>query len=332
MIPDPHLTVTNQEIKPDTRAFLDSILLNLVRMLPVHGLNSKDCNFLGNNDIFVLRFDDEIATIFSRGTRAFKVTVVEEDRRKHEEAQEESIGNDQQESEEREDSVVAPIRRESFSPAERDYLSKVLGAIDPVALEFPYHYLSLQGEEMEEASRSVAELLIEPTKEDVDKKNRIVRVSPIFQGRDFYVDPELVFVLMDFGEPYTDIYRTLIKPTVEAEGFRCVRSDDIFRTSAVIEDIWENINKAALVIAEISNTNANVMYELGICHTIGKEVMMLTQNGRDVPFNFRHLRFYPYSNDIPGSEELKRNIRGILQQIRARFPLPAEATGVNEEP
>ncbi len=99
------------------------------------------------------------------------------------------------------------------------------------------------------------------------------------------------------------------------------RCDDIFRTSAMIEDIWENINKAALVIAEISNTNANVMYELGICHTIGKEVMMLTQDASNVPFNFRHLRFYPYSNDIPGSEELKRNIKSILQEIRSRLPV-----------
>ena len=157
------------------------------------------------------------------------------------------------------------------------------------------------------------------TKEDVDKKKRIVRVSPIFQGRDFLLDSNLVFTLMEFGNPYTEIYDTLIKPTVEEEGFRCVKSDDIYRTRAVIEDIWENINKAALVIAEISSNNPNVMYELGICHTVGKNVMMITQDPNEVPFNFRHLRFYPYSNDIPGSEDLKNNIRSVLRQIRAGY-------------
>jgi hypothetical protein len=330
MLPDQHLTAKNLEIKDDTRAFLDATLLNLVRLLHQQELNSKDCNFLGNNDIFLIRFQEVIATIFSRGTRAYRVTITEEDRREPEEAREETVADDQQNSQTPVAPIFAPRRNEDLSQKERNYLSTVLHAIDPVVVEFPYSYLSLQGEEMEEASMRVAELLIEPTKEDVDRKNRIVRVLPIFSGRDFLIDPELVFVLMDFAEPYTDIYRTLIKPTVEAEGFRCVRSDDIFRTSAVIEDIWENINKAALVIAEISNTNPNVMYELGICHTIGKEVMMLTQDGTSVPFNFRHLRFYQYSNNIPGSEDLKRNIQSILQEIRNRLPIPEEPSRKSE--
>jgi len=61
------------------------------------------------------------------------------------------------------------------------------------------------------------------------------------------LDPNLVFVLMEFGAPYTKIYNALIKPTVVEEGFQCIKSDDIYHTSAVIEDIWENINEAALV-------------------------------------------------------------------------------------
>ena len=88
---------------------------------------------------------------------------------------------------------------------------------------------------------------------------------------------------MEFGAPYTKIYNALIKPTVVEEGFQCIKSDDIYHTSAVIEDIWENINKAALVIAEISTNNPNVMYELGICHTVGKEVMMVAHNSGTVP-------------------------------------------------
>ena len=198
-----------------------------------------------------------------------------------------------------------------------DFLTKKLQCTSSVSIAFPIAYLSLKDDELKESHRKVSELLVQPTEEDIDRKRRIVRVNPIYQGRDFLIEPDLCFVLMEFQPPYTDIYDHLIKPTVEGEGVRCLKSDDIFSTSSVIEDIWANINKAALIIAEISSNNPNVMYELGICHTVGKNVMMITQYPDKIPFNFRHMRCYPYKNDIPGSDELKRNIKSVIKHIKA---------------
>jgi hypothetical protein len=198
-----------------------------------------------------------------------------------------------------------------------DLLKNDLQCISPVSIAFPIAYLSLKDDELKESHRKVAELLVQPTEEDIDRKRRIVRVNPIYRGRDFLIEPDLCFVLMEFQPPYTDIYDHLIKPTVEGEGFRCLKSDDIFTTTSVIEDIWANINKAALIIAEISSNNPNVMYELGICHTVGKNVMLITQYPDKIPFNFRHMRCYPYKNDIPGSDELKRNIKSVIQHMKA---------------
>ena len=45
--------------------------------------------------------------------------------------------------------------------------------------------------------------------------------------------------------------------------------------------------------------------------------MMLTQNLSNIPFNFRHMRVYGYTNDIKGSNILRDNIRSLLRQIRA---------------
>jgi hypothetical protein len=313
VIPD-HMTASGRQIKSDTRKFMNAVFINVFRLLKHHGISTKDCNFLGNNDILIFRSRAEdrnpaVSVLLSRHTGDYKPRV-------------EEIETEQPEDEEPEEKLEKPMYLDlltRFDPSVLQLIDEHFDMVDPVGITFPLTYLSLDGDELEEASTSVAELLIEPTKEDVDRKNRIVRVSPIFQGRDFILDQDLVFTLMEFRDPYNAIYNTLIKPTVEAEEFRCVRSDDIYRTSAVIEDIWENINKAASVIAEISTNNPNVMYELGICHTVGKNVMMITQDPNKVPFNFRHLRFYHYSDNIPGSEELKNNIRSVLQQIRARY-------------
>ncbi len=308
MIPDTHLTSEGFELKVDTKSFLNEVLINLLRMLPSKGVSSRDCNFLGTNDIVIVRLSDTLVVWFSRGIRDYRVSFTEI-----------STGEGTEDSEEENEAprmdLNAPQYYDGSGAVEE--IKQAYGLVDPVAIAFPLNYLTLQGEEKEKAAKAVAGLLVEPTLEDVDRKNRIVRVNPIFQSRDHLLDPNLVFVLMEFKEPYLGIYESLIKPVVEEEGFRPTKSDDIFSTTAVVEDIWENINRAALVIAEISTNNPNVMYELGICHTIGKNVMMITQDTGSIPFNFRHLRCYGYKNYIQGANELKDNLRSVLRQIRA---------------
>lgn len=186
-----------------------------------------------------------------------------------------------------------------------------------ISIIIPSSYIRPGTNEYDDQITKTANLLMEPIKKDLDRKKRIVRINPIFAGRDFLIEPNLCFVLLEYKPPFTDIYETLIRPTVESEGFRCLKANDIFSTTPVIEDIWANINKASLIIAEITSTNSNVLYELGICHTLGKEVMIITQRPEDVPFNFRHLRFYPYKNDIPGSDELKRNIKSVIGHLKS---------------
>ncbi len=307
MIPDNHLTVEGRELKSDTQAFLDEVLLNLLRILPSRGLRTRDCNFLGTNDIAVSRSSNITAVFFSRAIRDYTVGITE------------TTLDENTELDEGQVEVQTDLKSPEYVDEEEviDGMKKIFGLVDPVGIAFPSDYLTLEGEEKEEAAKVVAELLVEPTAEDVDRKNRIVRVNPIFQSRDHLLDPDLVFVLMEFREPFLGIYEGLIKPVVEEEGFRPTKSDDIFSTTAVVEDIWENLNRAALVIAEISTSNPNVMYELGICHTIGKNVMMITQDTTNIPFNFRHLRCYGYKDDIQGANELRENLRSVLRQIRA---------------
>jgi hypothetical protein len=308
MIPDNHLTVEGQELRDDTKEFLNDVLISLLRTLLGEGLSSKDCNFLGTNDIVIFRASEAMLVIFSRAIKDYAVRIVEVTGDGPTEA-DDDLGQTHDE-----DDLETPQYFESREAIDR--VKQGYGLVDPVAIIFPLNYLTLEGEEKEDAAKAVAKLLVEPTKVDVDRKNRIVRVNPIFQSRDHLLDPDLVFVLMEFKEPFLGIYEGLIKPVVEEEGFRPMKSDDIFSTTAVVEDIWENINRAALVIAEISTNNPNVMYELGICHTVGKNVMMITQDTSSIPFNFRHLRCYGYKDDIRGANELKDNLRSVLRQIR----------------
>lgn len=302
-----HFTSDTLNIREDTEQFIDAVLLSLFRMLPHHGISSRSCKFF-DSDFYVYRDPGEISVYFSREKRDHLKTILE-----HPEEDETEDEDDQQTSTPRPE-VTAPTTLDAVE--DLGELVNTHKMVDPVGVAFPSDYLSLKGNELEVKSASVAKLLLEPTIEDVERENRIVRINPIFRGRDHYVDPNLVFVLMPFHEPFLNIYETLIKPTVEAEGFKCLRSDDIFSTTSVIEDIWDNINKSALTIAEITDNNPNVMYELGICHTIGKNVMMITQKPGEIPFNFRHMRVFPYTNDIGGSADLASNILSVLRHTQ----------------
>ena len=96
------------------------------------------------------------------------------------------------------------------------------------------------------------------------------------------VDPHLCFVLMPFTEAFDRYYKTILKPTVESTGFRCVRADGIYG-QAIMTDIWDSIWQAAVVIADVTGKNPNVNYELGICHALGVPTVIITQSLKHVP-------------------------------------------------
>ncbi|MCH7560157.1 MAG: hypothetical protein IIC67_02105 [Thaumarchaeota archaeon] len=120
---------------------------------------------------------------------------------------------------------------------------------------------------------------------------------------------------MPFHEPFDTIYNEHIKSTIEKK-FRVKRADTIFKSSEIIEDIWEYINKAKFIIADVTEKNPNVFYELGIAHTVGKEVFIITQNDEDVPFDVKHRRFFKYSNDEEGLKKLQKDLENAMQELQ----------------
>lgn len=131
-----------------------------------------------------------------------------------------------------------------------------------------------------------------------------ITVNPIFgepnQNTQFQSD---VFMIMPFREELDSIYKNMIIPTVNDMNLTIKRGDDFNSVSGqIISEVWAAINACRLVIVETTQENANVYYELGIAHTLGKPAILLTQGKEieDFPFDIRHLRFIVYENTIAG--------------------------------
>lgn len=144
-----------------------------------------------------------------------------------------------------------------------------------------------------------------------------VRINPIFKGRGFYLEEKSCFVLMPFNNQNNlqEIYQDSVKKVIESLGFSCKRADDIYETKPIIETIWEQINKSKFVIADLTNKNANVFYELGIAHTVGKEVILLSQNIDDVPFDLRHLKIILYETTPRGVANLEKQLESMVHSV-----------------
>lgn len=145
------------------------------------------------------------------------------------------------------------------------------------------------------------------------------------------------FVMMPFGEWFDRYYQEIYVPAIKEAGFEPVRADELFTTGSVVEQIWEQIEKSKLLLADLSGKNPNVFYELGLSHAARKPVVFTAAEVEDVPFDLRHLRVIIYDVREPEwSIRLRKSVtdylRNATKEPEKSIPHPframAEQTGI----
>lgn len=137
----------------------------------------------------------------------------------------------------------------------------------------------------------------------------------VFQLAEFErIERSLASVMMPFDPRLDRVYETLSQ-TAQAAGLRCRRADDIWENPAIIQDVVSLIDRSRVVICDCTGRNPNVFYEIGIAHTLGREVILITQSESDIPFDLRHLRHVRYLNNGEGLSSLRSQLEPRLAQI-----------------
>ena len=125
-----------------------------------------------------------------------------------------------------------------------------------------------------------------------------------------------IFMLMPFHDSFRPVYDEHVKPIVQNLNLTLNRGDDFFSKHSILTDIWSAIYHSRLVIADCTGKNANVFYELGIAHTVGKPVIMITQNSADIPFDVQDKRYIEYK--FPeGMERFEIRLKDAILKILA---------------
>lgn len=144
----------------------------------------------------------------------------------------------------------------------------------------------------------------------------LVTPIDIFPVQRVQRDDRLCFIMMPFDPSFQDVYDYGIKPAIEDVNLTWQRADDIHEPGSILRQIWASLLKARFVIADLSRTNGNVLYELGLAHVLGHSAILLAQDINDVPFDLRHQRIVVYPGTSRGIEEqLRPELRSHLQSL-----------------
>jgi hypothetical protein len=117
----------------------------------------------------------------------------------------------------------------------------------------------------------------------------------------------LCFVISPIGAEGSDVRNTADKVlkhviTKALSGrYKIQRADEIAMPGLITTQVVQRLMDAPLVIADLSDRNANVYYELAIRHAHAKPVIHIIADGQDAPFDVKDLRLISYDLKEPDS-------------------------------
>jgi len=118
-----------------------------------------------------------------------------------------------------------------------------------------------------------------------------------------------IFILMPFDKKFLDIYVYGIKGAAEDAGAYAERIDMMIFNEGILDRLFNQINKADVIVADMTGRNPNVFYEVGYAHALGKIVILLTQNAEDIPFDLKYRQHIVYGGEI---QTLRKELTGRL--------------------
>jgi hypothetical protein len=126
------------------------------------------------------------------------------------------------------------------------------------------------------------------------------------------------FIVMPFSptqscENWDIVYEHVFKSSFESAGWSCQRAE--VETGNLIVGIIENLRTASVVLADITDRNANVFYELGVRHALSTRTILVSQNADHIPSDLKGYWHIIYGLDLPKVANFKNALKRILAKI-----------------
>lgn len=112
---------------------------------------------------------------------------------------------------------------------------------------------------------------------------------------------------------WTEIFEEVFKPALVENGYTCERSQP--ETGSLIRSILKKIQDSFIVIADITDRNANVFYELGVRHSLSKRTIIVAQEAKHIPSDLQGYWSIIYNTSPKGVSNFKKDIKRVIENI-----------------
>jgi hypothetical protein len=184
------------------------------------------------------------------------------------------------------------------------------GFDDPFVIEMPIGILS-------ENVTKRRDVLIDSASHHLEAEfNRFVGLLSLFRTRPIFgpapagTERQTALLLVPSDQIPNKIYDALLK-ALHSSGIIAETAKDIRNGRSAVKDLWNSINQARVIIADLTGPDPSVMYGLGIAHTIGKETILIIPQGSD------------YLTDVPNTQQIE-----YIQNDGERIELEIELTEI----
>lgn len=120
------------------------------------------------------------------------------------------------------------------------------------------------------------------------------------------------FVVMPFSKELNDVYVLGIREVAEKLGIVVLRADGIEHNQNIPQTIKKSIAKCNVVIAETSQPNLNVFYEVGLAHGLDKQTILICRDAKSIPFDLSVVNHLIYSNIVDLRDKLESRLIATL--------------------
>lgn len=153
-----------------------------------------------------------------------------------------------------------------------------------------------------------------------DKKNTEIKNTSKTDGEE-----KTCFIITPIGGETEPIRRHIdgiidatICPALKSNGYTPIIPHRVSAPGSITKQIIQDIHNSDLVIANLTEKNPNVMYELALRHCFGTPLIMIAEKGTELPFDISDIRTIFYVNDAQGVLDLQRNLGKAIDEIKQK--------------
>lgn len=138
-----------------------------------------------------------------------------------------------------------------------------------------------------------------------------------------------IFVIQPFSKATEGVYELIASAAAKAKA-SVYRADSISAGKSIVESIHRAIQESPLLIADVTDANPNVMYEVGLAQAQKKPLILIAANSRAIPFDLAGVRVLIYDLVKP-TEFVERLSRSIQEAIKKPDPYVFEFLSLAED-